>query len=447
MLHLPQIPYDDGGDTVFGRHIRGVAQCTQHACVFESRWCRFNIEAFFIVDEETVAYLQAGWRRWFFGEDVLFEVAQREAAALVRRAATETWSSDRGILAQIILLDQVSRCAFRGTAEAYAYDSRASELAKGAPVELYSAIERFFVCLALSHAEDVALNWLHVEIAGRIGEGAPPEIGEYFKSIPGFPNEHWDAVRRFGRFPHRNAVLGRESTPDEVRWLEDPPAWARSQSRATFVYWNGRGLGDPVRFLLEFCLVPYDEELVTTRDQFQKRRPTLAFGQVPLLEIDGLRIVQTQAILRYVAGKKNLRGSSLRDEARCDAVVNAIMDARAPLITARFKPDPAEALRAFLTATFPTFASHIEHFFIEGGGGGPYVCGAELTYADVCLFEFLEYAVDEGADDVVLANTYPRLADHRRHMRAFPHLVAYLAKRKPKPDAAFVRQVCAILAQ
>ena len=70
-------------------------------------------------------------------------------------------------------------------------------------------IERFFVTLALSHAEDVVANKLHVDLAqpdrlvGPPGQ-MPQDLSDFFPSIPGCPHEHYDTVSRFGRFPHRN---------------------------------------------------------------------------------------------------------------------------------------------------------------------------------------------------------------------------------------------------
>jgi len=117
-----------------------------------------------------------------------------------------------------------------------------------------------------------------------------------------------------------------------------------------------------VRFLLEFCMIPYDETPVRERESFAalKASGKLAFGQVPLLEIDGLALVQTQAILRYIAGKKRLRGASLAEEARADMAVNGMLDARMGMITARFSDDPAAALARFETTTLPKLAGHLE---------------------------------------------------------------------------------------
>jgi glutathione S-transferase len=208
-------------------------------------------------------------------------------------------------------------------------------------------------------------------------------------------------------------------------------------------------LGDVIRFLLEFCLIPFDEVNVLDSDAFAalKASGKLAFGQVPLLEIDGLELVQTQAILRYVAGKKQLRGTTAADEARADMMVNGVLDARMQLITARFQADPTAALAKFETATLPKLAGHLEALLKTHSG--EYLCAGGLTYADVVLLETLCYAADECTANLesILAPISPRVLAHYQRMRAFKHVGAYLQseRRKPTPDVAFVRRTCAIL--
>ena len=416
-------------------------------------------------DKNTVAYLQNGWTRWFMGQNLLFDLVQHSSTELIARAAGQgplpagplglEWTKSRGKLARILLLDQFTRVAFRGTAQAFAHDELACDLARSLAGEGFDEllpVERFFVALALSHAENLQDSKLHVDLAARLCSSLPAghEVRGYFASLKGFPHEHFETIERFGRFPHRNALLGRPSTAAEEAWLISPscPGWAKSQKRACLTYWNGRGLGDLIRFLLEFCQIPFDEVNVVDSDAFEalKASGKLAFGQVPLLEIDGLELVQTQAIARYVAGKKQLRGTTAADQARADMIVNGVLDARMPLITARFQADPTAALAKFETTTLPKLAGHLEALLKTHSG--EYLCAGGLTYADVVLLETLCYAADECTANLesILAPT-PRVLAHYQRMRAFKHVGAYLQseRRKPTPDVAFVRRTCAIL--
>ena len=360
-------------------------------------------------DLSSVAFLKAGWERWFFGRDLLFDIEQRSAGPLIARVAegdllSSAWATPRGELAKLLILDQFTRCAYRGTAQAVAHDALACACARrlvtSGGFDRLLPIERFFVCVALSHAEDRADSQLHVELAAWLTDGLPAStptevatrdaVRAYFDSLRGFPHEHFETIQRFGRFPHRNALLGRSSTAEEVAWLASPdcPGWACSQRRAILSYWDGRGLGDPVRFLLEFCLIPFDEDTVRSREGFEalKASGKLAFDQVPLLEIDGLQLVQTQAILRYVAGSKGLRGYTPADQGVADMVVNGILDARMPLITARFGADPQAALSKFESVTLPRLVRNVERILLAHDGG--YICRGGLSYADVRISWF-----------------------------------------------------------
>ena len=156
-----------------------------------------------------------------FGKDPVFDQEIRERFGPVHGQLVlgerDAWlATPRGRLATIIVLDQFSRNMFRDTPGMFAGDPRALELAlegiaKGDDRALTEA-ERGFFYMPLMHAEDRALQERSVELFTASGgeEGAK------------FAVMHRDIVRRFGRFPHRNALLGRTSTPEEVEFLAQP---------------------------------------------------------------------------------------------------------------------------------------------------------------------------------------------------------------------------------
>jgi uncharacterized protein (DUF924 family) len=115
----------------------------------------------------------------------------------------------------LILLDQFPRNAFRGTKRMYATDARARSIADRAIRDGHDlAIEtplRLFMYLPFGHSEDLADQERSVELARR--SLAPVDLVH--------AEHHRDIIRRFGRFPHRNAILGRVSRPDEVRYLAE----------------------------------------------------------------------------------------------------------------------------------------------------------------------------------------------------------------------------------
>jgi uncharacterized protein (DUF924 family) len=155
-------------------------------------------------------------RQWFAeAGPALDDLVRARFGALVeaaRRGALDHWAaSPRGRLALIVLLDQFPRHVFRGTAGAYASDAKALALARegidlGVDEQLTLA-ERQFFYLPLMHAEDRALQALSVERFTALRDAA--------NAVLEFAHGHRDVVERFGRFPHRNGILGRASSPEE----------------------------------------------------------------------------------------------------------------------------------------------------------------------------------------------------------------------------------------
>ena len=128
--------------------------------------------------------------------------------------------SARGRLALIVLLDQFSRHIHRGTGAAFAQDPAAQRLAtdgieRGLDRDLIPAARSFFY-LPLEHAEDIALQRLSVESFRRLCDEVAPAWRKDYESFLDYAQRHHDIIARFGRFPHRNAALGRQSTPEEI---------------------------------------------------------------------------------------------------------------------------------------------------------------------------------------------------------------------------------------
>ncbi len=134
-------------------------------------------------------------------------------------------------LALIILLDQFTRNVFRGSAQAFAGDARAQALVKamladGTDLAL-PWVGRVFAYMPLEHAEDMALQQESVARFSRLVLDAPAELKERLQGNLEFARQHADIIARFGRFPHRNAALGRPDTPDEAAFLADGPRFGQ----------------------------------------------------------------------------------------------------------------------------------------------------------------------------------------------------------------------------
>ena len=195
-----------------------------------------------VVDPFAERYVPAQ-NLWFRGGDEIDAEVTRQFAGLVERAGRGEFAGwrehPRSNLALVLLLDQFPRHIHRGTAGAFAHDALAlavaeHALARGFDREL-APTEALFLFLALSHAEDVVLVRRAlagiVELASRCTRGQQRTARGWQVGT----QKHIDVLERFGRYPHRNAALGRESTADEQAFLQKPEFTAlfmRSQQPA-----------------------------------------------------------------------------------------------------------------------------------------------------------------------------------------------------------------------
>lgn len=132
-----------------------------------------------------------------------------------------------GCFALLILFDQFPRNMFRGSARAFATDGKARAvaahaIARGFDKEV-SDVYRVFFYLPFEHSEDLADQERCVELMRSIGTERALKAAL----------EHYDVIKRFGRFPHRNAALGRTSTPEEIEYLKDAHGWGQAAPAAT----------------------------------------------------------------------------------------------------------------------------------------------------------------------------------------------------------------------
>lgn len=167
----------------------------------------------------------------WFKKDPAFDAEVRERfGELVERGGRgglEGWrATARGALAYVILLDQLPRNIHRGKPESFAHDARALEatlvaMARGFEDEL-GTVERWFLYMPLMHAEDLGYQERCVDAFQRLEAAAEGQMREVLRGAVDYAVRHRDVVARFGRFPHRNVILGRTSTPDEIEFLTQP---------------------------------------------------------------------------------------------------------------------------------------------------------------------------------------------------------------------------------
>lgn len=220
-------------------------------------------------------------------------------------------------------------------------------------------------------------------------------------------------------------------------------------------YFKGWGKAEQARWMLASAGIAFENVALTTPEDFNalKREGKLMFGQVPLLEIDGLCLIQSQAIVRYVARKGGLMPEDPAEAALCDMVAETCSDARGLVVSAPFQMNDLEAHKAKLPALyekyFPKFEALLEDTAGKGGAGPWILPSGTLCYADVLLGELLHghSGLNPGCVDA-----FPRLSALMKAVLALPGVDAYLkdpARRYPFPEgevaAAYVRNVNHVL--
>ncbi|NWS02088.1 GSTA3 transferase, partial [Motacilla alba] len=208
-------------------------------------------------------------------------------------------------------------------------------------------------------------------------------------------------------------------------------------------YLNGRGRMEPIRWLLAAAGVEFEEVYLETKEQYDKliKDGFLLFQQVPLVEIDGMKMVQTRAIMSYIAGKYNLYGKDLKERALIDMYVEGISDLMQMILMFPFSPPDAkeknlESIKERATNRyFPVFEKVLKQH------GQDFLVGNKFSWADVQLMEAI-LAVEEKVPDVL--SGFPKLQVFKTKMSNMPTIKKFLqpgSPRKPPPDAHYVETV------
>lgn len=158
--------------------------------------------------------------QWFKKDDTLDDkIKERFSATLLAVARGETYewrTTIAGRLAEIIVLDQFSRNIYRGQAESFAFDGQALILAqealKDSQLDQLTTPQRSFLYMPFMHSESPMMHKIARELFTEPGMENNLE----------FEEKHWAIIEKFGRYPHRNQILGRSSTPAEIAFLQEP---------------------------------------------------------------------------------------------------------------------------------------------------------------------------------------------------------------------------------
>jgi uncharacterized protein (DUF924 family) len=180
------------------------------------------------VDDHSVAKERANlW--WSKNKETDDEIRRRFEIYVILADSEQLkdWlATPRGRLALILLTDQFPRNIYRDTAQAFSYDNKSlTWCIEGLEKEVdrkLRPVERVFFYLPLEHAESIEHQELSVKCFGELASTVPAEQRPLFEEYLDYAIRHRDTIARFGRFPHRNKILGRESTAAELAFLAEP---------------------------------------------------------------------------------------------------------------------------------------------------------------------------------------------------------------------------------
>ncbi|NXK53116.1 GSTA1 transferase, partial [Chauna torquata] len=198
-------------------------------------------------------------------------------------------------------------------------------------------------------------------------------------------------------------------------------------------YVNARGRMEPIRWLLAAAGVEFEESFLETKDDLKKLQTNgdLLFQQVPMVEMDGMKMVQTRAILNYIAGKYNLYGKDLKERALIDMYVEGIIDLSESITSNILQPadKKEEHLATVMDKAKNRYFSVYEKVLKDHGQD--FLVGNKLSRADVQLLETILMA-EECMPDILAK--FPVLQSFKARISNIPNIKKFLqpgSQRKP----------------
>ncbi|XP_062981134.1 glutathione S-transferase-like isoform X1 [Elgaria multicarinata webbii] len=208
-------------------------------------------------------------------------------------------------------------------------------------------------------------------------------------------------------------------------------------------YARGRGKMESIRWLLAAAGVEFEEQFLEKKEDLEKLRSDgwLLFQQVPMVEMDGMKMVQTRAILSYIAGKYNLYGKDLKERALIDMYVEGTTDLMGLIMSLLFQPPEEKAKQRALiieratTRYFPVYEKVLKDHRQD------FLVGNKLSWADIHLLEAI-LMTEEVKPDIL--SKFPLLQAFKTRVSNIPTIKKFLqpgSQRKPPPDDEFLVQV------
>jgi len=194
-------------------------------------------------------------------------------------------------------------------------------------------------------------------------------------------------------------------------------------------YFDVRARAELARLLFALGGQKY-EDVRIQREKWMEIKPTTPFGQMPVLEVDGVKLCQSKTIGRFLANRFGVAGKNEIEKAQADMVVDCIADVAAPVGPMRFEQDAtrkAEQRDKYGKETLPNHIKNLEKLLKENKGGDAYFVGDALTWADVAFLDLCGWVESNGFTADLSAA--PKLKALKAKVEAQPKIAEWIKKR------------------
>jgi len=194
-------------------------------------------------------------------------------------------------------------------------------------------------------------------------------------------------------------------------------------------YFDVRGRGEICRLLFAAAGVKF-EDIRIEHSKWPELKSTTPFGQMPMLEVDGVKLCQSKAIARYLAGEYGFAGESALDRARADMLVDCGEDVMKPTIAFWFEKDEAkkaELKDKFVKETLPAALQAFEKLLKENKGGDSYFVGNRITWADIAFFDLCSWISSVQVE--IPFGDFPKLKALKERVENTPKIAEWIKNR------------------
>jgi len=194
-------------------------------------------------------------------------------------------------------------------------------------------------------------------------------------------------------------------------------------------YFDVRGAAEVSRLLFAAAGVPYEDVRVDLA-KWTEMKPSTPFGQIPILEVEGVKLCQSRAIARYLARQFGFAGETDLDRARADMIVDCLEDVRRPSVDFYHEKDPskqAERKEKLVKETVPAALLSFEKLLIENKGGDSYFVGDKITWADIGFADLCCWLSSLKVE--VQFDNVPKLKALKERVESTPKIAEWIKNR------------------